>query len=499
MLFRNTLAQSASFGLGYIYSILLAPFMISRLGLDLFGVWAVTGALATYAGLLDLGVGKTLARFVAIFDVEGDDLGIRQSVGLGCLIVTGVGLVAGAVAAALAPLRSDQIGLLDTGEMRLVVLASVAIWTCYGYVGIFSAVCEGKRRMVPSNVAFSIAITFNFLFSLAALALSDSLLVYAYANLAAALLGIPTAFLAMRHVWKGPRFALPSRALAKEVIGFSAKNQVSWFADLINLQTDKLIIALMIDIRSAAVYEIGSRVVGAVRGAAVMATSAIIPTAAARIAEEGREAIGAMYRHVLTRVCATAFPLFVVAAVSSPFLLVAWLGSVPAEAGIVIPILSAAYLITSTTGAGTTIAIGAGAPGFAAANAGLIAILNIVFTVALTPFLDLWGVVIGTAAAIVIGSAIFNSRFLEKFELRRSDFWEGVMPAGILAVGFGIPPALLAIAVGMPADRLAAFPLLAVSVLSFGLPYWALASRRGLLPAKLELPLSMFRSSRAAT
>ena len=91
----------------------------------------------------------------------------------------------------------------------------------------------------------------------------------------------------------GRHFAIPSRALAREVIGFSAKNQLSWFADLINLQTDKLIIALMIDIRAAAVYEIGSRVVSAVRGASVMAISAIIPTAAARIAEEGSEAIGA--------------------------------------------------------------------------------------------------------------------------------------------------------------------------------------------------------------
>jgi O-antigen/teichoic acid export membrane protein len=491
MLFRNTLAQSASFGLGYAYSILLAPFMIGRLGLDAFGVWAVTGALATYAGLLDLGVGKTLARFIAIYDVDGDERKMRESVGLGCLIVTGVGVLAALVAAALAPFLSDQLGVLDDADMRLVLLASVGIWTCNGFEGIFSAVCEGKRQMIPSNVALSIALTLNFAFSMAALAASDSLLVYAYANVGAALLGVPAAYLAMRRVWGGPRFSLPSLALAREVIVFSAKNQLSWFADLINLQTDKLIIAVMIDIRSAAVYEIGSRVVSAVRGAAVMATSAIIPTAAARIAEEGREAVGAMYRRYLTRVCATAFPLFVVAAVSSPFLLVAWLGSVPADAGIVIPILSAAYLVNITTGAGTTLAISAGAPGFAAANAGLIAVLNVIFTLALTPLFELWGVVIGTAAAIVIGSVLFNRRFLKKFELPRSDLWDGVLPAGALAVGLAIPAAVLAIVVGMPDDRLTALPLLAVSILSFALPYWVLASRRGLLPSQLSYPLRL--------
>ena len=68
MLFRNTMAQSASFGLGYLYSFLLAPFMIGRLGLDAFGIWAVTGAFASYAGLLDLGIGMSLSRFVAVYE-----------------------------------------------------------------------------------------------------------------------------------------------------------------------------------------------------------------------------------------------------------------------------------------------------------------------------------------------------------------------------------------------------------------------------------------------
>jgi O-antigen/teichoic acid export membrane protein len=491
MLFKNTLAQSASYGLGYMYSILLAPFMIGRLGLDAFGVWAVTGALATYAGLLDLGVGKTVARFIAIYDVNEEEHKIREAVGLGCLIVTAVAVFASAAAVALAPFLSDQLGVLDSGEMRLVLLASVAIWTCNGFEGMLTAVCNGKRQMVPSNIALSVALTLNFIFSMVALALSDSLTVYAYANAAAAAFGIPAAYVAMRHVWKGRHFAIPSRALAREVVVFSATNQLSWFADLINLQTDKLIIALMIDIRAAAVYEIGSRVVSAVRGAAVMATSAIIPTASARIAEEGSEAIGAMYRRYLTRICATSFPLFVLAAAASPFLLVAWLGSVPAEAGIVIPILSAAYLVNATTGAGTTLAVSAGAPGFAAANAGLIAILNVIFTIALTPLFDLWGVVVGTAIAIVIGSVLFNFRFLEKFELSQSDFWEGVLPSGALAVGLAIPPAVLAIVAGMPDDRLTAFPLLAVSVLAFSLPYWVLASRRGLLPSQLAFPVRL--------
>lgn len=487
MLFRNTVAQSASFALGYLFSFLLAPLMISRLGLDAFGVWAVTGAFATYAGLLDLGVGRSLSRFIAVYDAEGDDRRIAECVGLGLLIVLAVGVLAAAVAVFAAPLLSDSLGVLDDGEMRIVLLASVALWTFGGVDGIFNSVGIGKQRMVPPNVAAAVGATLNFVFSLVALALSSALTVYAGANGLAALLGLIPSAIAMRRVWGGPYLAIPSPALAREVVVFGLKNQLAWFADLINMQTDKLIIALMVDVRAAAVYEIGSRVVIAVRSLAVMSVSAMIPTAAARIVEEGREVVGQMYGRYTTLTCSTAFPLFMLATVSAPFLLVAWLGSVPGDATLVVAILSAAYLVNITTGVGTTLAIGAGHPGLAATNSVQIAIANLILTVALAPLFGLWGVLAGTAVAIVLGSMSFNFRFLRMFGLPRRDFWAGVGPAAMLAIGLALPPGLLAVLVGTPDERLPAALLLTLSVAMYALPYWWLASRRGLLPERLSL------------
>src|ERR1700759_3227599 len=124
MLFRNTVAQTAGAMVGYIFSFLLAPLMLSRLGLDKFGVWSVTGAFATYAGLLDLGVGRSLIRFIAIFQAEGDVKRMRQSLGLGLLSVTTVGLIALVIVAALSHPIAAQFGVLDGEEMRWVLIAS---------------------------------------------------------------------------------------------------------------------------------------------------------------------------------------------------------------------------------------------------------------------------------------------------------------------------------------------------------------------------------------
>jgi O-antigen/teichoic acid export membrane protein len=489
MLFRNTLAQSASVIAGYLFSFLLAPIMISRLGLEPFGVWAVTGAFATYAGLLDLGIGRSLARFIAVFDAAEEKHRIDESVGLGLIATLLVGLVAAGVAALAAPFVADKLGVLDGGEMRIVLLSSVAIWTVNGIDGVLTAVGIGLRHMVPPNVATTVGVTINFAFSIAALALSSSLVVYALANAAAGAVALLPAALAMRYVWRAPYVAWPSRALVKEVLAFSVKNQVGWLAELVNFQTDKVIIALLVDVRAAAIYEIASRVVLAVRSVAVLTVSAMIPTAAARIVEEGREVVGEMYRRYTLRSCAIAFPLYTLVSVTAPFLLIAWLKTSPGDAALLVPFLTLAYLVDMTTGVGSTISIGAGRPGLPSGNALLVAAANVAFTLALAPPFGLWGVVAGTFLAVTIGALLFNARFLRLFELPVRDLLAGVLPPGALALGLGIPPAALALAVGIPGGRPSAILWLALATTIYALPYWLIATRRRYLPRQLEFPL----------
>lgn len=496
MVFRNSLAQSGSLGLGFLFSFLLAPLMISRLGLDQFGVWAVTGALAAYAGLLDLGIGRSLIRFIATFDAEDNPRRVGECVGLGLLAVTAVGAVAALVVTAAAPILSDALGVLDTEEMRLVALSSVGIWTFNGYQTVFNAVGLGKQQMIPPNIATSIGLTINFAFSVAALLLSTDLVVYAAANAAAGVFAVIPAFVLMRRlVARRPYWHLPSRPLVRQVLGYSVKDQIGWIADLVNFETDKVVIALVVGVEAAAIYEIASRVVMGVRSAALMTISAIVPAAAARIVAEGREVIGSMFRHYTLRSCGIAFPLFALTSAVAPFLLVAWLGEAPGESALLVPLLTLAFAFNISTGVGSTIALGAGHPGVVSVNAVLIAAANIVLTVALAPLFGIWGVVLGTFLALTLGSLLFIHRFVRLFDLAWRDFLDAVLPTGALAVLLALPPAALVIAVGAPDGRLPAVVLLAVSVPAYALPYWYLATRFDFLPEKMRLPRVRPRSA----
>ncbi len=61
------------------------------------------------------------------------------------------------------------------------------------------------------------------------------------------------------------RARVPSKAIVSEVLAFSLKSQVAWIGDLVNNQTDKIIIGVLIDVRAAGAYEIANRVVIALK------------------------------------------------------------------------------------------------------------------------------------------------------------------------------------------------------------------------------------------
>src|SRR6202453_5140415 len=152
-MFRNTLAQAAGAFSSLGYSFLLAPIMIDRLGLTLFGVWTVAGAIVTYASVLDAGLTRALARFVALYDTHDDANAIRQCVGLGLCAFTLIGAALVPLAWLAGPAMANALGHISGTQMRQLLVASAVIFTVQGYSSVLQALPQGLRRMVSPNIA----------------------------------------------------------------------------------------------------------------------------------------------------------------------------------------------------------------------------------------------------------------------------------------------------------------------------------------------------------
>ena len=486
-LFRNTAAQAAPLVAVFGLSIILAPVMLSRLGLAQFGVWAVTGALAQYARLFDFGVTRSLARFVALYDARDDRRGIEEALGVGVAAVAVLGLVVVIAAYFAAPLISDQLGVLDAGEMRIVLLSSVGILLSALFADVVNAVPVGLRQMGPPNVAATVSGVINFIASIVVLVLSTQLTSYAVVNFGAAVVGLALAIVSLVYVWRGPYVRRPNLGRAREIVSFGLKSQMITVAELVNVQTDKLIIAAMLGARTAGAYEIANRVVQGVLAFGTMTLSAMIPTATAQIVERGKRVIEDFYSRYTQRSLSIALPLFGALCVSCPFLLVAWLGESPPDTDQIVVLLSLAFSVSLTTGVAMTLVMSDGDPGLVAQTAFLVVVLNVSSTLIVAPIFGLWGVLIATVGAEITASAIFLARFHRRYGFGWRDFNVAVIPPALLTLIPAVPfAALYIVGVAIPTTRGPALLGAAATGGTYSVICWLIGSHLRMLPEKLR-------------
>jgi O-antigen/teichoic acid export membrane protein len=270
------------------------------------------------------------------------------------------------------------------------------------------------------------------------------------------------------------------------VLAFGLKSQSTWVAEQVNNQTDKVIVALLVSVRAAAAYEIASRVANAVKAVGVLTVSAIIPTATAEIIRRGTTVIHEYYGRYTTRAISIAFPICVAAAITAPYLFVAWLGEVPHGTLVVMIVLTGAHFVSLTSGVASTVSIAAGDPGLVATNAVLVAAVNLALTAALAPIFGLWGVLAGTFGAITAGSLLFVARFQRKWRIEPRAFSRAVALPASLALGLAVPIVAVEIVLdSAPESRLPAGAVTLAVATAYLVPYWVLASRTGILPAQL--------------
>ena len=489
MIFRNTLAQSGNVVLGYALSFILGPILLARLGLAAFGLWAVTGALISYVGLADLGIRRSLSRFVALYESSGDERGLQECLVIGLGVALGTGAVACGIAVVAAPLVQETFGVLSVHDTRLLLLCASAMLTGELISSVLTSVPIGFRKMVSASVAGMVSSVLNFSFSLAALILDPTLVTYALANAAASLVAIGPSFVVMHRVWRGARLVRPARARTREIVVFSLKNQVGRVTDLVNFQTDKIIVGALVDIRVAGAFEIASRVVMAVRSLAIMTVWALIPTVTAAITLHGRQVIETFYRHYTPYTVALSFPMFALAAASAPYLLTAWLGELPPDSVATLVVLSVAQVVNLSTGVADAITVADGRPGVVARYLGFSALLNVALTLLLAPLFGLWGVLAGTAIALTATALMFIARFHRMYGLPIGLYARSVLPSAALATVLALPLAAWTVLdQGTGADRGSAALVLCTMTALYGAAYWLVASGRGLLPRKLTAP-----------
>lgn len=424
----KTIARNTAFNAGgrlweALVNLLLTAYVVPKVGLAAFGVWALAGLFTSYFSLLDFGLGSGFSKYIAQYAARRDTRAVSAIVStgfffyilLGALMVA-VGwpcidglirLVAFFYPGALASANAETLA-----EVRFLLRWGLVLYAASTPVGAFSAVQTGLQRMGVTN-AISIA---SSLVKVAATVLfleaGHGVRGLLYAN------GVVLGFFAVACVaaafWLAPYLRVSPGRITRRAFGglfsYGWRTQIAKLSNLILFQTDKAVVfGAFSALGLVGVYRIGEELSNKMRQAPTLLLSAIIPAASDLDARGDEDRLRRLYILSSKYVAAVAVPLSAYFAGAAGPLLQTWMGDVEGldTAAWVMRILVAGYLANVIPGAGVSVALGKGRPDLQM-KAGIVAMAaNVTLTLGLLLAVGFYGIPLATALAMGLSCVWF--------------------------------------------------------------------------------------------
>lgn len=466
---------------GYGAQFVATPYVVSRLGLHAFGVWAITGAIAQYAGLLDLGLSQAANRYVAVFHAKGDSRGEGAVVGV-CISALGT---LGVLLCGLTLLTSNSLdrilGTRDPGLARTLLLCSVSILIVGLLARVLASASVGKGRMVPAGIGVAILSTLQALGGVAAIVMSPSLTAFALGTVMGTVLGLVAVLAVVLIDQRRIPIGKPNMPLARDMLSYGISMQFNAVGGLLLLQSGKLVAGIMIGPTAAGIYELASRLAGGAQAFGMASNSALIPHLTRSYIAEGIGAISSQYERLARR--HTAVVIFVpLAMAATAFSLVPlWLGEANGQVIMVLLALLPGIAATVSVGVCTSTLMAVGRPAVIAYASVVGGVLQTAFAVALSYLFGLsgiaWAFAIGVPAVKLIGLWYLHTHLAIPLKLYIRGA-SGPFAVGVGATAIAFPIGIIAAPISRGA---AVWPFLA-SALAFGATYALIGWRRDYLP-----------------
>jgi len=409
---RNVLFSGLRAVLVWPIPLVLIPYVLSKIGVTAYGIWAVFLAIVSFTALSDLGLAGTLTKHVAEHYARRDNTALNRLVDTGLMLyILMAVLLASALCLAsgfLIPLffRQPVLSRAQLQSLWYLISCIVAINT----LSIpFYSIVNGLQRMDLSNALASLGVFCGALLTVVFLRQGWGLEGLVLANLIAPLVVLVCYIWIVHRLVPGLNLN-PLRCDGGEIrhiFSFGLQMYLTQIATTVHMQIDKLYLALFTGLAAAGFYNIAGDTAWKLRNVPGMLLNPIMAAASELDAQGAQEKLRELYfrSHKYMALCALPPVVFVV--IFSRPLVDLWLGPKLAVVAYPLAVLTAIDFFNLTSGPGYLIFIGKGVlrPGIYSAFVGVL--LNLVLSLVLIYYLGLSGAVWGTTIAVFAGTVYF--------------------------------------------------------------------------------------------
>ena len=389
----------------------MVRYNVNHLGLDDYGLWMLAASITTYFGVLEMGYGGTVVKFVAEFRAKGDARALNETLSTMFYVFAAIAVacmvIAAGVAAVLPAIINVQPGQEQTARIILLLISlQVALYFPFS---VYGGVINGFERYYMNNV---VGIGFNV-----ATALVNVLILwwgYGLIELVAATTVMRIApFWVYRHNAYRTfpelliRWSLVRRERLRELTGFSVYlAAIDWSARL-TFATDAIFIGIFMTTAAVTVYSVAQRLSDALLTLTHQFHTYLFPAVVARsvrghLGHQQTLLIKATRLQLAVAVC-----LCGAVAADAGLLIPAWMGLHLSASAPVAQLLACVVVLRSWVAMPSTVLKGTQHHKYLAKVSALGAVANLLLSILLVQTLGILGVTLGTAMAVAVTSAVF--------------------------------------------------------------------------------------------
>jgi O-antigen/teichoic acid export membrane protein len=389
--------------------VVLLPFNVSHLGKAAYGLWALTASITWFFGVLDLGYGGALVKFVAQYRAWRDRTALNEIVSTIAVVFTGLGIVCFAVTALLAwriqwlvNLHPDQVRTAQ--QVLLIVGAYLSIRFP---LAIFGAVVHGFQRYYRNNVVsvgVSLAVA---VVTVAVLSAGHGLVPLIAATTGVRLLSLGLFAWNAYRAFPGlqVRASLFRRARLHEVTGFSIYMLVLDWSAKLNYSSDTVVIGAMLDTTAVAVYTVSQRLAQLAQQLTSQMNDALFPNVVDSDAAQRHDRLQAILVQGTKVSLALGTPLCLGLIMLAGPLINSWVGAQFSASILPTQILLTVVLVRVSTASANLILKGAGQHKLLTYTNAATAVVNVLLSIVLARTLGIVGVALGTLLPVSASAA----------------------------------------------------------------------------------------------
>lgn len=252
----------ASLAASVLVGFFLMPFVVHRLGDQMYGYWSLVGAVLGYYGVLELGITPAVSFHVAKAIGEGDNESANGTLSAAFAGLTGVGLAVLLITIVVAALCPFFITAASDARVIRVVLVITGLGCAFGFPGraFLGGIFAHLRTDLIATVR-TVVLVLRTALVVWAILMGWGIVGLAVVSLLTDSLTYVACYLILRRIQPGLRisFSLVDRKALRELFKYGQYSMILRVGDQLRFALDGWVVAGFVGVATVAHYAIASR------------------------------------------------------------------------------------------------------------------------------------------------------------------------------------------------------------------------------------------------